>query len=173
VDPTAARRRSTDSDVSPTDVTGEDGWVDLARTRRLAVTTAVVALLVAPVVVNTDGWFPLSTYPMYSSTRGVETTFVTAQGLTGDGNQRDLTPSLIGGSDDPLLVVGELRAVLAAGRGDERCAEIASRVSSRDDYGDVTAIEVVAERHDNVARTRGDDDSLVNREVRARCEVER
>jgi len=147
--------------------------VDLDRSKRLALTAAVVAALFVPVVANTDGWFPLSTYPMYSRARGTETTFVTAQGLTDDGIRRDLTPSLIGASDDPLLVVGELRAVLAAGRGDQRCIEIVRRVATRDDYADVATIEIVAERHDNVARTRGDDDSLVDRDVRARCEIER
>ena len=143
------------------------------RSKRRAITTAVVALLVAPVAADTDGWFPLSTYPMYSRARGAETTFVTAQGITEDGTRRDLTPTLIGASDDPLLVVGELRAVLAAGRGDQRCAEISDRVASRDDYSDVTAIEVVAERHDNIARTLGDVDSVVDRDVRSRCDVER
>lgn len=137
---------------------------------RLAVTVGVVAVLAAPVVVDTDGAFPLSTYPMYSRARGTETTFVTAQGVTADDERRTLTPFLIGASTDPLIVVGELRAALRADRGDDRCSQIAERVATRDDFADVTTIEIVVERHDNLERTRGDD-SLVDREVRARCDV--
>lgn len=141
------------------------------RRTRLALTGMVVALLGAPVALDRDD-FPLSTFPMYSRTRGSESTFVTAHGITADGERRHLTPTLIGESDDPLIVVGELRAVLAAEGGDRRCGEIASRVARRADLASVVAIEVVSERHDTVARTR-DESSLLNREIEARCEVGR
>lgn len=143
----------------------------LTRRTRLAVTSAVVAALIAPVVFDRDS-FPLSTYPMYSRARSGESTLITARGITTDGATRELTPTLIGDSDDPLVVVGRLRAALSAGRGDVRCAEIAARVGGRDSLDDVASIEIVAERHDTVARTL-DVDSLIEREVRATCEVER
>ncbi|MFK8023162.1 MAG: hypothetical protein AB8G26_04275 [Ilumatobacter sp.] len=142
------------------------------RSVRLGITIAVVALLAAPVAFDTDGAFPLSTYPMYSSARGTETTFVTAQGITASEARVELTPHLIGGSSDPLIVVGELRAALRAERGDERCQEVADRVARRDDFRDVVAIEVVSERHDNLLRTTGDAASLISRDVRARCVVQ-
>ena len=138
---------------------------------RLAVTVGVVAALVAPVAYDRDS-FPLSTYPMYSGARGSESTLVTARGLAADGATHELTPTLIGDSDDPLVVVGRLRAALAADRGDVRCGEIAERVASRSNLTDIVRIEIVSERHDTVARTLGRD-SLVDRDVRATCEVQR
>ena len=139
------------------------------RSRRAVVTAAVLAALVAPVVVDRDS-FPLSTYPMYSRARGNESTIVTAQGVGADGTPRTLTPWLIGASDDPLVVVGRLRAALSAGRGDARCGEIAARVAGRASLDDIDTIEIVGERHDTVARTLGTD-SLIDRDVRASCEV--
>lgn len=138
---------------------------------RLAITVGVVVALAAPVVADRDS-FPLSTYPMYSRARSGESTIVTARGLESDGSSRELTPTLIGDSDDPLIVVGRLRAALSAGRGGVRCAEIAERVAGRDAFDGVDVIEIVSERHDTVARTLGED-SLLEREVRATCEVRR
>ncbi len=143
----------------------------LSRRTRGAVTFAVIGVLVAPVALDRDS-FPLSTYPMYSSSRGSESTLVTAQGVRADGSMRELTPTLIGDSDDPLVVVGRLRSALATGRADVRCAEIAERVEARSAYVDVVAIEIVSERHGTVARTLGED-SLVERTVRSTCEVPR
>jgi len=146
---------------------------DPAPTRgtRWVVTTAIVAALIAPVALDRDS-FPLSTYPMYSRARGGESTLITARGVTSEGASRELTPTLIGDSNDPLVVVGRLRAALSAGRGDVRCAEIAARVEARDGFADIDSIEIVAERHDTVARTL-DEQSLLERDVRAKCEVDR
>lgn len=135
------------------------------------VTAAALAALVAPVAFDHDS-FPLSVYPMYASSRGDESTIVTARGLTSDGSSRELTPTLIGGSNDPLVVVGRLRAALSVERGDVRCAEIAERVAGRSELADVETIEIVSERHNTVARTL-DQESLIDRDVRAACEVER
>ena len=80
--------------------------------------------------------------------------------------------AVIGASDDPLIVAGELRSAMREDRADERCTEIADR--ARDWAGladDVVAIEVVAERHDVVARAAGEP-SLLDRTVHARCEIE-
>lgn len=153
---------------------GEDGSVEIdtvRRRKRIGITLAVLGALLAPVVLDRDG-LPLSTYPMYAFPRRGESTIVTAQGITEEGAPRTLTPTIIGGSDDPLIVVGELRAALARDRGDERCRQIAGRVGARSELDDVTDIEIVSERHDTVARTSGDD-SLLDRTVRARCEVDR
>ncbi len=141
------------------------------RTTRRLVTAAALVALAAPVVLDRDS-FPLSTYPMYSRARSDRSTLVTARGVTADGVARELTPRLIGDSDDPLVVVGRLRAALASDRGDVRCAEIANRVAARPDLADIADIEIVTERHDTVARTLGDA-SLIERTVRATCEVER
>jgi hypothetical protein len=124
----------------------------------------VLAALSAPVVFDRDS-FPLSTYPMYARTRDREVSFVTAQGLRGDDRVR-LSPKVIGGSDDPLIVAGELRAALRRGEADERCREVADRVHDPT----IEYVEVVTERHDTVVRLEGGD-SLLGRTVHERCAV--
>jgi hypothetical protein len=140
----------------------------MTRRARLLITGVVLALLLYPVAIDRDS-HPLSTYPMYARTRAQESTIATAVGVSDDGERRPLTPTLIGDSDDPLVVVGQLRADISAGRADERCATIARRVAGRDDL-DIGTIEVVTERHDTVARVLGEP-SLLDRDVHASCEV--
>jgi len=136
------------------------------------VTAIVAAALVAPVVLDRDG-FPLSTYPMYSSARGEEVTLATAQAVDPEGIPSTLTLAVIGESDDPLVVAGELRDAIRDGRASQRCIAIAERAVDWDALAHATvAIEVVTERHDVVAQVEGGD-SLVDRTVHARCEVER
>lgn len=143
----------------------------LRREIRAAVTAAALVALVAPVALDRDS-FPLSTYPMYSSSRGAESTLVTARGILSDGSSRELTPTLIGDSDDPLVVASGLRVALSAGRGEARCVEIAERIAARPEFTDVVSVEITSERHDTVARTL-DRASLLEREVRAACAVVR
>jgi hypothetical protein len=140
------------------------------RPLRILVTAGVVGALVAPVLANRDS-FPLSTYPMYSRERGGQVTLATAQAVAADGSTSTLSLGVIGNSDDPLIVAGELREAIRDDRADGRCREIASRATSWSGLAvDAVAIEVVTERHDVVAQVRGDD-SLVGRDVYARCEV--
>ena len=137
----------------------------MKREGRIAVTMLVTATLLAPVAFDRDS-FPLSTYPMYARTRSSESTIVTAYGRTATG-ERLLTPGVIGDSDDPLIVAGELRAAINAGRAPERCREIAKRASNIDG---VVGIVVVTERHDTVAHTMGQT-SLLSRAVHATCDM--
>ena len=125
----------------------------------------VIAVLIAPVVTNRDS-FPLSTYPMYARTRAAEVSFVTAQGVDGDGAIMPLSLDVIGSSDDPLVVAGELRAAVRRDEADERCQAIARRVRSER----IEHVEVVTERHDTIVRLEGGD-SLVRRIVHSRCPV--
>lgn len=139
---------------------------------RILVTAGLIGALVAPVIRDRDG-FPLSTYPMYSRSRGDAVTFATAQAIDGDGDVSTLTLGVIGDSDDPLIVAGELRDAIRDDRADQRCAEIAQRAQRWDGLpADATSIEVVTERHDVVARVKGGD-SLLERTVHASCEVSR
>lgn len=146
-------------------------WPPTARALRALTTLALLAALFSPVVRDRDG-LPLSTYPMYSSARGPEASFVTAQVVAGADvdDVSVLTPDVIGESGDALVVTGDLRAALAVGDADRRCAAIAARalVTGLAATGD--SIELVEERHDTVARLTGDD-SLLERRVAARCEV--
>jgi hypothetical protein len=140
------------------------------RNVRILVTAAVVGALVAPMMLDRDS-FPLSTYPMYSRVRGQLVTLATAQAVDAEGTTSALTLHVIGDSDDPLVVAGELRAALRDGRAQQRCVEIADR--AREWAGlpaDVVAVEVVTERHDAVAQVRGES-SLIDRTVQARCEI--
>jgi hypothetical protein len=92
----------------------------MGRRTRLLITAGVVAALVAPVVLDRDG-FPLSTYPMYSRVRGDEVTLRNRPGRRPDGSPSALTLGVIGDSDDPLIVAGELRDAIRGGRADQRC----------------------------------------------------
>lgn len=133
-------------------------------------TAAVTGALLLPVVIDRDG-LPLSTYPMYSRTRGEQVSLVTARAVTGDGTVSTLSLGVIGESDDPLVVAGELRAAIRDGRAGQRCGEIAERTAGWSGVAaDAVSVEIVTERHDVVARASGDA-SLVERTVHARCEV--
>jgi len=136
----------------------------------MLVTGGVVAALVAPVAFDRDG-FPLSTYPMYSRARGQAVTFATAQAVDENGNASALTLAVIGDSDDPLIVAGELRTSIRNDRADERCEEIARRAAAWSGLAAASStIEVVTERHDVVVQVKGGD-SLLERTVHASCEV--
>jgi hypothetical protein len=150
----------------------DDGVKDgvVGRCGRIVATGVVVGALVAPVVLNRDG-FPLSTYPMYSRARGDTVTFATAQVVDTNGTASTLTLRVIGDSDDPLVVAGELRDAIRDGRAAQRCEEIADRARSWSGLpsGDVS-VEVVTERHDVVDQVEGDP-SLLERTVHASCRV--
>ena len=142
----------------------------MGRRARILITAAVVGALVAPVALNEDD-FPLSTYPMYSRSRGDAVTFATAQAVDDSGASTTLTLEVIGASDDPLIVAGELRDAIRDGRAQQRCAEIAERAAAwRDLPPETSAIEVVTERHDVVAQVE-DRPSILARTVHASCEV--
>jgi hypothetical protein len=140
------------------------------RRARILVTAGVVGALVAPVVLDRDS-LPLSTYPMYSRARGEEVTLPTAQAVDTAGRRSSLTLQVIGASDDPLIVAGELRTAIRDDLADRRCAEIAGRAATWSELPDTAVgIEVVTERHDVVARA-GGEPSLLRRTVHASCEV--
>jgi len=142
----------------------------MGRRGRAVVTAAVTAAILLPVAIDRDG-LPLSTYPMYSRTRGEQVSLVTARAVAADGDVSTLSLGVIGESDDPLVVAGELRAAIGDGRAEQRCRAIAERAAGWSGLADgVVAVEVVTERHDVVERATGDA-GLVERTVHARCEV--
>ena len=142
----------------------------MGRRVRILITTGVVGALMAPVVLDRDG-YPLSTYPMYSRSRENAVTFATAQAVDANGVTSTLTLGVIGDSDDPLIVAGELRDAIRDGRAGERCEEISERAAVWSGLPtEISSIEVVTERHDVVVRVEGGQ-SLVERTVHASCEV--
>ena len=105
--------------------------------------------------------------------RGDAVTFATAQAVDAEGSASELSLRVIGDSDDPLIVAGELRSALREGRADARCIEIADRAQAlggapercRGDRG----------RHRTSRRRcrgRPGAASLLDRTVYARCEIE-
>jgi hypothetical protein len=108
---------------------------------------------------------------MYSRTRGDTVTLATAQALDAAGATSSLALGVIGDSDDPLIVAGELRDAIRDGRSAQRCEEIAARAAAWSGLPPgVVGIEIVTERHDVVARVDGGE-SLQERTVHASCEL--
>lgn len=142
----------------------------MARWTRAAVTVAVAALLFLPVALDRDS-LPLSTYPMYSSARSTTSTLVTAQLVVGD-ERRSLSLDIIGNSDDPLIVTGELRAAIRGGEAARRCPAIAERAVAQGAASPGRGrIEIVSERHETIEFV-ADRPSLVERTVHESCPVD-
>ncbi|MDW3179869.1 MAG: hypothetical protein R8J94_20935 [Acidimicrobiia bacterium] len=147
------------------------GWsraqLQLERRWFRATILAVVVLLLSLPVVRDEDDFPLSTYPMYATARGDEVSLVTAWGRDSNGQRGELGLGIIGSSDDPLIVAGELRSSIRAGEVADRCREIADRASVD---SSIVSIEIATERHDVVAHTLSRP-SLITRTVHAECPV--
>lgn len=128
----------------------------------------VVAALVAPAVLDRDS-FPLSTYPMYSRSRGEVVAIATANGVTESGDVLRLSLQTIGDIDDPLIVEALLRDAIAGGPDETEtlCREIAGRVEPAAGFD---RISLVTERHDVVDHASGQP-SLVSREEHTSCRV--
>lgn len=140
------------------------------RRARILITAGVVGAIVAPVAVDRDS-LPLSTYPMYSRARGEVVTLPTAQAVDETRSIFALTLEVIGESDDPLIVAGELRTAIRDDRAESRCIEIAERARTWPGLpSTAVVVEVVTERHDVVAQASGRP-SLLERTVHASCEV--
>ncbi|MEZ5378562.1 MAG: hypothetical protein R2733_18805 [Acidimicrobiales bacterium] len=128
------------------------------------VTPIVIAALLSPAVRNTDS-LPLSTYPMYSGTRSNVSSFVTASGIDREGSRRTLSALAIAESRDRLIAQSFLNDAVRRGDAGRVCEDIANRVNA-----DLAAIEIATERHDTIARLRGEE-SLLERDVHASCET--
>ncbi len=127
---------------------------------RRFLTLGLLGALVSPAVRNVDG-LPLSTYPMYSSTRSNLSTFATASGVDEHGDRSTLSALVISGSRDRLIAQSFLNDAVGRGDAAQVCSEIASRVER-----DLTGVEIAREQHDTIARLRGEP-SLRSREVHA------
>jgi hypothetical protein len=136
------------------------------RRRRRLVTVLVLLALASPAVRDRDS-HPLSTYPMYASARPQVAAFPTVVGVDDGGEQVRLSLQAIARTDDALIGQSRVRRAIAGDAADALCAEVAGRVA-----GDVEQLEVVTERHDIVELATGGE-SLLARDVHARCEVAR
>jgi hypothetical protein len=138
-----------------------------------AVLVGAVALLAVLVPLTRDvaeDSFPLSNYPMFTARRLQVTTIERAIGVTADGDERALSPAVIGGTVEVIHAAQTIVDAIRAGAADGLCAEIAGRI---DADGDVVEVLVVTERFDVIGALQDDEPQPVDREVHARCDVGR
>ena len=132
------------------------------RFRRRLVTAVVLVALVSPVLRDRDS-FPLSTYPMYATTRPEVVAFPTVVGIEADGRRVRLSLRTIARTDDALIGQARVGRAIDEGQADELCAEVAGRASDA-----LVRIEVVTEHHDVVDLASGRE-SIIGRDVHATC----
>jgi hypothetical protein len=143
--------------------------------RRVAtlVSVGLVAATLAPAVraPDEDG-FPLSTFPMFAAPRPTEVVMSYAQGVTGGGRLRALSPDQLG-TGEVMQAFAMIQRAVDAGSGacNALCGAIAARVAADAEYRDVVAIRIVTGTHDAV-------DYLARRAIgrertRASCDVRR
>jgi len=98
-----------------------------------------------------DDGFPLSTFPMFAARRGRRLVMSYAQGVTGDGRLRALSPGLIG-TGEVMQAFTRIQRAVDAGPDERRalCVDIAARVAGDAAYGDVVEIRIVSGTHDAV-----------------------
>ena len=127
---------------------------------------AVLVLLVAAPVLRSpaNDSFPLSTYPMFSLARPVETTVSSAVAYDAADTRLTLSPRVVGGTGEVIQAAGTVVQAINAGTPDALCREVLARAPTG-----VVAIEIVTETYDVVAYFDGDEDP-VQRTVHARCE---
>ncbi|MDH4076657.1 MAG: hypothetical protein OEY41_05605 [Acidimicrobiia bacterium] len=138
---------------------------------RPAVSVAVVALVASPALRQRDS-YPLSTYPVYAGARPAVADLPTAVGVTATGDRVRLSPTVIGDSDDPLIVADRVGDAIAQGRAERLCRVIAGRANGNAGTGraPLTSVEVVTEETDLVA-TVADGAPPLARTVHATCPV--
>lgn len=133
----------------------------MARAQRLLISLALVgATLSALHRAPLDDGFPISTYPMFASRRGVVVELEYALGVTAHGKTRSLPASFSGSSEVLQAAVIYEDAVHAGGkRLAPLCQAVAREVAADPDLADVVAVRIVHASHDSLA--------LLLREVRA------
>lgn len=123
-----------------------------------------------------DDGFPLATFPMFAIRRPTRIAMSYAEGVTGDGRPRALSPALLGTGE---VMQAFTRLQRAADAGPEACralcAEIAARVATDAAYADVVAIRIASATHDAVAYVVGGPGAggPADEVTRARCVIER
>lgn len=140
----------------------------------VALAAVVAAVLVPPLVPPAADSYPLSTYPMFSRDRGARSEVATLVGLDADGEQHRLSPTLIGGTDEPMLAVATAGRAARGSAADQArlCAQVAERVAGSD-RTDVVEVALQVEAHDPVAFLTGDHVAPLAVRVLATCAVPR
>ncbi len=137
-----------------------------SRRRRLArrfATLVLLGALFSPVIRDRDS-LPLSTYPMYASTRSNVVSFVTVKGFRSNGEPEELSMFTIARTRDPLIAESFLADAVRRGDSDQLCTDVAARVDDQ-----VQQIVVATERFNVAERSSGD--PPFERTVHATCTV--
>jgi hypothetical protein len=147
--------------------------VGRVRVRVIPIVFVVVGLVVVSPALRAsprDG-YPLSTYPMFATDVGRAARIDTAVGQRADGSTVRLSPRLVTGTDEVILAASTVANAVAAGpdRAAGLCAEIASRLTGRDD---VVGVRLATETYDAVDYFEGDK-TPATVEVHATCPVPR
>jgi hypothetical protein len=104
---------------------------------------AVLAVL-APLLGPPEGdSYPLSTYPMFARDGGDTARLPTVVGVDAVGDRHRLSPTLIAGSDEPVLAAETVLRAIRLGRTDRLCEDAAERVGGRH-----PEVAVITETHD-------------------------
>lgn len=141
--------------------------------RALIASVALIAAALSPLVREpADDGFPLSTYPMFSWQRPRQLTMSYPLGVAADGEQRFLSPALIGSSE--VLQAAAIVKWAVRRRGPELqrlCEAIARRAAASPAHRDLAAIRIVTGTHDTVELLARD--RLGDEVESARCDVPR
>ncbi|MFV1991864.1 MAG: hypothetical protein ACC652_14120, partial [Acidimicrobiales bacterium] len=109
--------------------------------------------------------FPLSTYPMFSSSLAQTSDIELVIGQDAEGNRFSLSPRIIAGTDEVIQAGSYVRRQIRSGNADQLCNEALERI---DTNSDIVAVLVVTERLDAIAWYAGDKTPL-GTQVHATC----
>lgn len=106
------------------------------------------AAVLSPLVTAQPDSFPISTYPMFSRSRG-SPVIDAVVGVSGNGADRPLPPSLIA-SGEVLQTKALIARAVQHGRAGmaELCGEVAQRVAATELAGTLRAVAIVRRRYD-------------------------
>jgi hypothetical protein len=137
---------------------------------RLAAVAVVAVMGGVPLLTGVDS-LPLSTYPMFASTRSRTEPVDTAVVVTADGTVHRLAPRLLAATDEVILAGVTVGDAIRAGTTPSLCAAMARRVADEEPGWNPGTVEVVTETYDAVRWFEGDR-SPVGRRVHATCPVD-
>ncbi|MFV1990652.1 MAG: hypothetical protein ACC652_07915 [Acidimicrobiales bacterium] len=134
--------------------------------RKAILVTLVASVAVLWPLTHGNDSFPLSTYPMFSSSLGRTTNIELVVGLDAEGNRVALGPQIIAGTDEVIQAGSYVRSEIRNGSANELCAAALGRLGAD---SDVVSVVVVTDRLDPIAWYAGDKEPQQT-QVHATCE---
>ncbi|GAA1172941.1 hypothetical protein [Pseudonocardia alaniniphila] len=153
------------------------GWRRGERTRAAVFSAAVLAAVLSPLLQyrrpipdRVDG-FPLSWYPMFSAKRNRQMSVTYAVGVTVDGGRLSLPSGALGTGGVNQVRRQLYRVAVREARPDAYADDLAARIVSSPDWGNVIRVEVVRTLFDldhclTSRRVDGESTVLASAEVR-------